>query len=79
VLKENVDQLFDSHTTLNVLALNQLKMPNDAPNIYCFALSTEDESNDATCHIWHQQQQLALLLVPRASFSDRVAKSFNQE
>lgn len=39
LLKENVDQLSGSHTTLNVLALNQPETPNDDPNICYFALS----------------------------------------
>lgn len=32
LLKENVNQLSDNHTTLNVLALNQTETPNDDPN-----------------------------------------------
>lgn len=79
LLKENVDQLSGSHTTLNVLALNQPETPNDDPNICYFALSPEDEARDAARHIWDQQQRQPLLLVPRASFGDRVAKAFNQE
>ncbi|CAI1756093.1 penicillin-binding protein activator [Serratia plymuthica] len=79
LLKENVDQLSGSNTTLNVLALNQPEMPKDNPNICYFALSPEDEARDAARHIWEQQKRQPLLLIPRGSFGDRVAKAFNQE
>ncbi|MEB6540740.1 penicillin-binding protein activator [Serratia plymuthica] len=79
LLKENVDQLSGSNTTLNVLALNQPETPKDNPNICYFALSPEDEARDAARHIWEQQKRQPLLLIPRGSFGDRVAKAFNQE
>ncbi|OKB66657.1 penicillin-binding protein [Serratia marcescens] len=79
LLKENVDQLSSSTTTLNVLALNQPETPKDSLNICYFALSPEDEARDAARHIWEQQKRQPLLLVPRGAFGDRVAKAFNQE
>ncbi|MGQ8775873.1 penicillin-binding protein activator [Serratia sp. NA_112.1] len=79
LLKENVDQLASSTTTLNVLALNQPETPKDNPNICYFALSPEDEARDAARHIWEQQKRQPLLLLPRGAFGDRVAKAFNQE
>ncbi len=79
LLKENVDQLSASTTTLNVLALNQPETPKDNLNICYFALSPEDEARDAARHIWEQQKRQPLLLVPRGAFGDRVAKAFNQE
>ncbi|CAI2447243.1 penicillin-binding protein activator [Serratia ficaria] len=79
LLKENVDQLAGSNTTLNVLALNQPETPKDNPNICYFALSPEDEARDAARHIWEQQKRQPLLLVPRGAFGTRVANAFNQE
>ncbi|VEI21361.1 Lipoprotein activator of PBP from the outer membrane A [Serratia plymuthica] len=79
LLKENVDQLSGSNTTLNVLALNQPETPKDNPNICYFALSPEDEARDAARHMWEQQKRQPLLLIPRGSFGDRIAKAFNQE
>lgn len=79
LLKENVDQLSGSTTTLNVLALNQPGTPKDNPNICYFALSPEDEARDAARHMWEQQKRQPLLLIPRGSFGDRIAKAFNQE
>ncbi len=79
LLKENVDQLSASTTTLNVLALNQPETPKDNLNICYFALSPEDEARDAARHIWEQQKRQPLLLVPRGAFGDRVARAFNQE
>ncbi|MGB8665346.1 MAG: penicillin-binding protein activator [Serratia inhibens] len=79
LLKENVDQLSGSTTTLNVLALNQPGTPKDNPNICYFALSPEDEARDAARHMWEQQKRQPLLLIPRGSFGNRVAKAFNQE
>ncbi|CAI1118673.1 penicillin-binding protein activator [Serratia entomophila] len=79
LLKENVDQLAGSTTTLNVLALNQPETPKDSPNICYFALSPEDEARDAARHIWDQQQRQPLLLAPRGALGDRVARAFNQE
>ena len=79
LLKENVDQLSASTTTLNVLALNQPETPKDNLNICYFALSPEDEARDAARHIWEQQKRQPLLLVPRGAFGDRVAKAFNRE
>lgn len=79
LLKENVDQLSGTTTTLNVLALNQPGTPKDNPNICYFALSPEDEARDAARHMWEQQKRQPLLLIPRGSFGDRIAKAFNQE
>ena len=66
LLKENVDQLSASTTTLNVLALNQPETPKDNLNICYFALSPEDEARDAARHIWEQQKRQPLLLVRAA-------------
>ncbi|MCS3406971.1 penicillin-binding protein activator [Serratia sp. AKBS12] len=79
LLKNNVDQLSSTSTTLNVLALNQPETPKDNPNICYFALSPEDEARDAANHIWEQQKRQPLLLVPRGAFGQRVANAFAAE
>lgn len=79
LLKADVDQLASTSTTLNVLALNQPEQPKDSPNICYFALSPEDEAKDAARHIWEQQKRQPLLLIPRGTFGDRIAKAFTEE
>ncbi|PVZ84932.1 penicillin-binding protein activator [Serratia sp. S1B] len=79
LLKTEVDQLAGASTPLNVLALNQPEQPKDNPNICYFALSPEDEARDAAHHIWEQQKRQPLLLLPRGSFGDRIAKAFAEE
>ncbi|MFC0228190.1 penicillin-binding protein activator [Serratia aquatilis] len=79
LLKADVDQLATTQTALNVLALNQPEQPKDSPNICFFALSPEDEARDAARHIWDQQKRQPLLLIPRGTFGDRIAKAFGEE
>ena len=79
LLKNNVEALMKSNTTLNVLALNQPEQVQNRVNICYFALSPEDEARDAARHI-HEQGKLApLLLIPRSTLGDRVANAFAQE
>ncbi|MGM8740084.1 penicillin-binding protein activator [Enterobacter hormaechei subsp. xiangfangensis] len=79
LLKNNVEALMKSNTTLNVLALNQPEQVQNRANICYFALSPEDEARDAARHI-HEQGKLApLLLIPRSTLGDRVANAFAQE
>ena len=79
LLKNNVQQLADSSTPLNVLALNEPEKIQNHPNLCYFALSPEDEARDAAHHIWQQSKRMPLLLVPRSSLGDRVSKAFAQE
>ncbi|WON76527.1 penicillin-binding protein activator [Serratia sp. UGAL515B_01] len=79
LLKPDVEQLANTNTTLNVLALNQPEQPQDSPNICFFALSPEDEARDAARHIWQQQKRQPLLLLPNGTFGDRIAKAFAEE
>lgn len=79
LLKEKVQQLADSSTPLNVLALNEPEKIQNHPNLCYFALSPEDEARDAAHHIWQQGKRMPLLLVPRSSLGDRVSKAFAQE
>jgi len=79
LLKNNVEELMKSSTTLNVLALNQPENVQNRANICYFALSPEDEARDAARHIHEQGKQAPLLLIPRSTLGDRVANAFAQE
>ena len=79
LLKNNVEELMKSTTTLNVLALNQPEQVQNRANICYFALSPEDEARDAARHIHEQGKQAPLLLTPRSTLGDRVANAFAQE
>ncbi|MCZ4060129.1 penicillin-binding protein activator [Pantoea sp. LMR881] len=79
LLKNNVEAVANSQTTLNVLALNEPEKIQSHPNICYFALSPEDEARDAAHHIWEQGKRQPLLLAPRNSFGDRVTNAFAQE
>lgn len=79
LLKNDVDQLTTSNTSLNILALNQPEKVQNRPNICYFALSPEDEARDAADHIWQQGHRAPLLLVPRSALGDRVTTAFSQE
>ncbi|VXC25466.1 conserved hypothetical protein [Pantoea brenneri] len=79
LLKSDVEQVANSQTPLNVLALNEPEKIQNHPNICYFALSPEDEARDAAHHIWDQGKRQPLLLVPRSGLGDRVTNAFTQE
>nr|WP_287856141.1 penicillin-binding protein activator [Klebsiella sp.] len=79
LLKENVEDVVKSNTSLNVLALNQPEKVESRANICYFALSPEDEARDAAHHIHDQGKQTPLLLVPRGALGDRVVSAFANE
>ena len=79
LLKNNVEELMKSNTSLNVLALNQPEQVQNLPNVCYFALSPEDEARDAARHIHEQGKQAPLLLIPRSQLGDRVATAFAGE
>ncbi|QLK59701.1 penicillin-binding protein activator [Enterobacteriaceae bacterium Kacie_13] len=79
LLKDQVNELSSDQTPLNVLALNQPETEKNSPNICYFALSPEDEAQDAARHMWSQQKRMPLLLVPRGNFGDRIAQAFANE
>lgn len=79
LLKNNVEELMRSHTTLNVLALNQPESVENRANICYFALSPEDEAHDAARHIHEQGRHAPLLLVPRSNLGERISKAFAEE
>ncbi|KAA8999268.1 penicillin-binding protein activator [Affinibrenneria salicis] len=76
LLKNEVEQIANSQTPINVLALNQPEHIQSSPNICYFALSPEDEARDAAAHIHQQSKQQPLLLVPRGALGDRVINAF---
>lgn len=78
LLKTEVEQLYTSQNTINVLALNQPENLQNRPNICYFSLSPEDEARDAANHIFQQHRQQPLLLLPSGSLGDRVAKAFTE-
>lgn len=69
LLKDNVEDVIKSNTSLNVLALNQPEKVESRANICYFALSPEDEARDAAHHIHDQGKQTPLLLVPRGAWA----------
>ncbi|MDV1073783.1 penicillin-binding protein activator [Klebsiella pasteurii] len=79
LLKDNVEDVIKSNTSLNVLALNQPEKVESRANICYFALSPEDEARDAAHHIHDQGKQTPLLLVPRGALGDRVVIAFANE
>ncbi|WP_395302223.1 penicillin-binding protein activator [Enterobacter mori] len=79
LLKNDVETLIKSNTTLNVLALNQPENVQNRANICYFALSPEDEARDAARHIHEQGKQAPLLLIPRSALGDRVVNAFADE
>lgn len=79
LLKNNVEEVIKSNTSLNVLALNQPEKVESRANLCYFALSPEDEARDAAHHIHDQGKQTPLLLVPRGALGDRVVNAFANE
>ncbi|OCQ52365.1 Penicillin-binding protein activator LpoA precursor [Photorhabdus australis subsp. thailandensis] len=79
LLKPDVVKLVQLNTPLNMLVLNELDNAPPQPNICYFSLSPEDEAKNAAEHIWQQQKRNPLILVPRSSFGDRIAKAFAEE
>ncbi|MBN3051332.1 penicillin-binding protein activator [Pectobacterium brasiliense] len=78
LLKNEVDQLVNSQSPLNILALNQPEHVENSPNICYFALSPEDEARDAAKFIHQQGKQQPLVLAPRGALGDRIINAFAQ-
>lgn len=79
LLKNDVDTLLRSTTTLNVLALNLPENPVHRGNICYFALSPENEARSAARHIHGQGKHSPLLLLPPGAFGVRVAGALTAE
>ena len=79
LLKENVQQVANTATPLNILALNEPDGLQNHANMCYFALSPEDEARDAARHMRAQGKQMPLLLIPSNSYGRRVANAFALE
>lgn len=79
LLKNDVDKLLSSNTTLDVLALNLPEQPVHRDNVCYFALSPEDEARSAARYIHKQGKHFPLLLLPGSEISERVARAFADE
>ncbi|PHM31252.1 penicillin-binding protein activator [Xenorhabdus innexi] len=79
LLKPQVEQLVQTNTSLNILALNKPDTTQFHPNFCYFSLSPEDEAKSAAQHIWQQQKHHPLVLVPRSVLGSRVANAFATE
>lgn len=75
--KNKVEQLVASHTSLPVLALNQLDGQPAADNLYYFSLSPEAEAAQIAQKIHEDGMQHPLLLLPSNPLGDRTAAGFN--
>lgn len=76
--KNKVEQLVASHTTLPVLALNQLDDQPAANNLYYFSLSPEAEAAQIAQKIHDDGLQHPLLLLPSNALGERTATGFNR-
>ncbi|OCG06462.1 hypothetical protein A9G13_09275 [Gilliamella sp. wkB178] len=80
LLKEEVIKIKQLAPTIPVLALNKVDDSSSATNKMCFfALSPEDEAQDAADHIYAQSKLAPLLLVPQNDLGQRVAQSFAKQ
>lgn len=79
LLKPHVRDVLNSHTTLNILALNLPEAPVSRDNRCYFSLSPEDEARSAARHIHGQNKHLPLLLLPQGELGRRVADAFRTE
>ena len=77
LLKDEVINIKQLAPSLPVLALNKVDNTSATSNKMCyFALSPEDEAQDAADHIYAQNKVKPLLLVPQNDLGQRVAQSF---
>ena len=80
LLKEEVIKIKQLAPSIPVLALNKVDDGTVSSNKMCFfALSPEDEAKDAADHIFAQNKQKPLLIVPQTDLGRRVAKSFAKQ
>lgn len=77
LLKDEVIKIKQLSPSLPVLALNKVDNSSTTASKMCyFALSPEDEAQDAADHIYAQNKLKPLLLVPQNDLGQRVAQSF---
>jgi uncharacterized protein len=75
--KNKLEQLVASHTSVPVLALNQLDGQPAADNLYYFSLSPENEAAQIAQKINEDGMKHPLLLLPSNALGDRTATGFN--
>ncbi|MGK2888598.1 MAG: penicillin-binding protein activator [Candidatus Malihini olakiniferum] len=81
LLKNDIEQLTNQQTAVNILVLNQLEHAQHILNMCFFSLSPEFfafspeyEARDAAQFIHRQGKQQPLLIVPAAHLGNRVIK-----
>lgn len=79
LLKKEVEQLVSSSSTLSILALNKPERITERINVCYFALSPEDEAQDAARHIFAQGKKSPLIIAPRGDLGTRAAKAFAEQ
>ena len=80
LLKSEVSQIKQLAPSIPVLALNKVDDGTVSANKMCFfALSPEDEAKDAADHIFAQNKQKPLLVIPQNELGRRVAQSFAKQ
>ncbi len=80
LLKSEVSQIKQLAPSIPVLALNKVDDGTVSANKMCFfALSPEDEAKDAADHIFAQNKQKPLLVIPQNELGKRVAQSFAKQ
>ena len=81
-LRKNIITEFQQDNTshINMLALNMPpQISNNKPNACYFALSPEQEAQQAAQRIYAQGHRNPAILVPSNGFGQRVAQAFNQQ
>ena len=81
-LRKNIITEFqqDNTTHINTLALNvPPQISNNKPNACYFALSPEQEAQQAAQRIYAEGHRNPVILVPSNGFGQRVAQAFNQQ
>lgn len=83
LLKQDVISIIKISPDIPVLALNKLDKAdysnNYTSNVCFFALSPENEAEDAASHISAQNKNTPLLILPRNDLGKRIANSFAQQ
>lgn len=83
LLKQDVLTIMQLSPSIPILALNKID-DNDLPfnlssKICFFALSPEDEAEDAAQHIYSQNKRRPLLIIPQNDLGNRVVNSFIEQ
>ncbi|NLS12306.1 YraN family protein [Vibrio sp. SM6] len=79
LIKENIDALTAQGITVPSLALNIPSQIMSGSSQCYFALSPEQEVEQAAKHLFQQGYQYPLILAPKGGFGQRVVSAFNRE